>query len=163
MGPLVGPKQKAVTTTATLRANGQKKKKLTKRHGTPQTTPEAFAERLEQCEAHEGRLALIAEAARLGKKFLQSVSHNVCVPLPTSKTIQEGVRALEVRSQAGPFKVKRLFPDSGHFVWAPKPVADLLPDRAKGPQALKPSNMGKQVCHVLFGKGRVGYVSGCKK
>ena len=120
----------------------QRKRKTTKRG--PRTkknrpSPEVFAERLERAAQHEERCSIIREASSFGKKCLVDLSHRVCLPLATSKTLPEMIRQLEVRSRAGPFTIQKLFPETGLVVWEPKPLPFLNPTGAKGPKK-------KQVC-----------------
>lgn len=121
----------------------RKKKKTTKRGARSKTvrpTAEAMAERLERAAQHDERVAIIQEAAQLGKKFLVDVSHHVCVPLATSRTVPEMVRHLEAHSFAGPFTIQKLFLETGHVAWDPKPLAFLNPIGAKGPKKKKVCN-----------------------
>ena len=68
------------------------------------------------------------------------LSHRVCLPLATSKMLPEMIRQQKVRSCAGPFPIQKVFIESGHVVWEPKPLPFPSPSCAIGPRK-------KQVCN----------------
>ena len=103
-------------------------------------SPKVFAECLERDDQHEERFFIIEEASSFGKKCLVDLSHNVCVPLATRKTVPGMIRQLEVRSRAAPFTTQKLFPETGHLVWEPKPLPLLNPTGAKGPKKKQVAN-----------------------